>query len=37
MKKSVLSPGVKEYFPIQEKFEVDVENNLIKFVPTKKY
>jgi len=23
MKKSVLSPGIKEYFPINEKFEVE--------------
>ena len=38
MKKSVLSPGIKEYFPIHEKFDLDrSEDGKIKFVPTKKY
>lgn len=38
MKKSVLSPGIKEYFPIGEKFEVErTEDGKIKFMPTKKY
>lgn len=38
MKKSVLSPGIKEYFPINEKFEVErSQDGKIKFVPSKKY
>lgn len=37
MKKSVLSPGVKQYFPIREKFDMDREQEKIRFMPTKKY
>ena len=40
MKKSILAPGVKEYFPINEKFELEPnEDNkhILQFSPTKKY
>lgn len=37
MKKSVLSPGVKDFFMIREKFEVSRDEDKIKFIPTKKY
>ena len=37
MKKSVLSPGIREFFPIREKFEIDREEDAIKIKPTKKY
>ena len=37
MKKSVLSPGVKDVFMIREKFEVSRDEDKIKFIPTKKY
>ena len=37
MKKSVLSPGVKDVFLIREKFDVEREEDKIKFIPTKKY
>ena len=37
MKKSILSPGVKEFIPIREKFEMDRDEQLIRFMPTKKY
>ena len=38
MRKSVLSPGIKEYFPINEKFEIQrTEDDKIRFAPTKKY
>lgn len=37
MKKSVLSPGVKDVFIIREKFEIERDEEKIKFVPTKKY
>ena len=37
MKKSVLSPGLTEYFPIREKFEMVREDDSIEFVATKKY
>lgn len=37
MKKSVLSPGVKEYVLIHEKFDMEREEDKIKFMPTKKY
>lgn len=37
MKKAVLAPGVKDFFMIREKFEVDRDEDKIKFIPTKKY
>lgn len=37
MKKSVLSPGVKDVFMIREKFQVDRNDHQIRFLPTKKY
>jgi hypothetical protein len=37
MKKSVLSPGVKDFFMIREKFEIEREDSKVKFIPTKKY
>lgn len=37
MKKSVLSPGVKDPVFIREKFEMEREEDKIKFMPTKKY
>lgn len=37
MKKSVLTPGIKDYFPITEKFSVEVKDHKIIFEPSKKY
>lgn len=37
MKKSMLSPGVKDFFMIRQKFEVDRDEDKIRFIPTKKY
>jgi hypothetical protein len=37
LKKSVLAPGIKDYFPIAEKFEIEVKEKKIRFEPTKKY
>jgi hypothetical protein len=37
MKKSILAPGVKDYFHIAEKFVVDVVDNSVSFLPAKKY
>lgn len=37
MKKSVLSPGVGEFFQIREKFEVERTDEAIRFQATKKY
>ena len=37
MKKSVLSPGVTDYFPIREKFEILREDDFIEFVANRKY
>ena len=37
MKKSVLSPGVKDFFVIREKFDIERDEEKIRFVPTTKY
>lgn len=37
MKKSVLSPGITEYFPIREKFDIQREDNAVTFEASKKY
>lgn len=37
MKKSVLSPGIAEYFPIRERFEMEREDDRLRFQSSKKY